>query len=65
MAKEKRQENFLQKLQQEASHQALLEKQKVLPSKISGLASLIAHYPIRILLAMSFVTAVLINLLLK
>ncbi len=52
------QEEFLLRLQEEASFQALLEQQKVLPEKLTPFLSFIAQYPLRFLLGVSFVTAI-------
>lgn len=55
--------DFLTKLQKEANLQAKLEKRKFLPSQLDGLASLIINHNLQFLLIVSFVSALVWQLL--
>ncbi len=55
--------DFLTKLQEEANLQAKLEQRKFLPSQLDGLASLIINHNLRFLLAISFISALVWQLL--
>ncbi len=51
--------DFLQRLEEEAQHQAQLNQTRLLPEKLSGLARFVATYPWQTILLLSAVSALL------
>lgn len=55
--------DFLAQLQQQAEKQAKLHTSRIFPSQLDALTSFVGHYPWQVMAALSFMTALLVELL--
>jgi len=53
---------FLLRLQNEASQQAKLEKERLLPKQIDKVSSFVAEHPWQVVLLLSFLTSIFVTL---
>ena len=56
-------QDFLEQLQHQAQKQAVLHEKRLLPRQLDWLTSLVGNYPWQILLGLSFVTALVFELM--
>lgn len=57
-----KQTDFLQKLQQEAAFQAKLQQQRVLPTQLDWLSSLVGRYSWQAITILSVLTALILQI---